>query len=262
MSDRPDNTPAGERIPQELVDTFFDRELDEGSRERFFGMLRADLSRCAQVAKTQRMISMLREPIEGPDLTGRIMATVSRRRGFLPERVRRMVTTGRLAAAACVLLGVLGLAVARRMAPDALRLEPVSRPLSEVIESGKADAAEGVKHMAAVVAIHAPASSIALSAGRARGFAGLTPGKTSVRTLPHGATAMISLPLGAGCEARFVFIDGACIDRSTSAKLALGSFATDGANCPEAIEQFIVRVVQGAGVIPSGSSAAGRNSVE
>ena len=40
-------------IPEELVDRFFDRELDEGSREKFFGMLRGDLGRCAEVAKTQ-----------------------------------------------------------------------------------------------------------------------------------------------------------------------------------------------------------------
>ena len=195
MSDHPERTPAP--IPQELVDTFFDRELDEGSREKFFGMLRGDLSRCAEVARTQRMISMLREPVEAPDLTDRIMARVARRRGFLPERVRRMVTAGRLIAAACVLAAVLGLAAARRMAPDAFRLTPVPRPLSDVIASSKADAASGVQHMAAVVAIQIPGTT-----GDGRGAAtrghrpmmALTPGRTSVRTLAEAKGPDLAVP--------------------------------------------------------------------
>ncbi len=265
---KPDGTIPG-RIPQDLVDTFFDRELDEGSREKFFGMLRADLSRCAEVAKTQRMISMLREPMESPDFRDVVLSRIARRGGFLPERIRRMVTAGRLVAAACILTGILGLALVKRMAPDAMRLTPASRPLSDVIESGKADAAAGVKQMtAAVVAIQVSPSAAAggeHAASRARAMlGGLTPGKTSVRTLAHAGTGELQLPKGAGSEARFVFVEGMCIDRSTSATVALGAWPVqgDGAACPEAIEQFIVHMVRGMDVTSSGPSTAGRNSVE
>jgi hypothetical protein len=249
----PDKKP--ERVPDDLVNAFFDRALDEGSREKFFGMLRADLSRCAEVAKTQRMISMLREPVETPDLTDRIMMRVAAKRGFVPESLRRWVTRGRVAAAACVLLGVLGLAVAKRMSPDSFRLAPAERPLSSVIESGRADAASGVQQMAAAVTMRA-----APSARAPRGVLGpLTPGKTSVKTLAHGDGAL-ALPSGAGDGARFVFEGGRCVDRHTLVSVPLGSFPVVGGACPDALEQFIRSMAEGvaasAGSV-SGSSAAG-----
>ncbi len=260
MKTTPERTP--ERVPDELVDLFFDRALDEGSREKFFGMLRADLSRCAEVAKTQRIISMLREPIEAPDVTARVMERVASQRGFLSARVRRMVTTGRLIAAGLVLAAVLGLAVARRVAPEAFRLSPGPQPRSEVIASGKADAASGVQHMAAVVSIASAPEP------RARGLAiTLTPGKIGVRTLAHGGGAL-AVPSGAGGEARFVFVDGACVDRSTSARVSLGSWAPPqgGAPCPGMLEEFIASMAQELSGAPAGSlsgpSAAGVRSVE
>src|SRR5690606_27515213 len=100
MKSRSDaNSQSGvyDSIPRELVDAFFDRQLDEGSREKFFLMLRSDLRTCGKVARTQRMLSVLKEPIEAPDLTASIMGEVARRRGFLPDRLRRMVKAGRFA---------------------------------------------------------------------------------------------------------------------------------------------------------------------
>jgi hypothetical protein len=156
-----------QRIPDELVDAFFDRELDEGSREKFFGMLRGDLSRCAEVARTQRMISVLREPVEGPDLTAAIMGQVSRRRGFLPERLRRMVKAGRLAAAACVLLALLGVAVVHRLAPEAVELTERPRPVTQVVTSGAQEATAGVQNLAeAVGAVKARIAEPAAELGR------------------------------------------------------------------------------------------------
>ena len=250
------------RMPQELVDRFFDRELDEGSREKFFGMLRADLSRCAEVAKTQRMISILREPIEGPDLTGEIMSRIARRRGFLPERLRRMITASRLAAAACVLLAVLGLAVARRVSPDTFRLGRVERPISGVIESGKTDAAS--VHAAWSEAVAAPITAITLEGRRASRSLVLSPGRVSVRTLVQPGGASLQLPLGSGNEARFVFVGGVCIDRRSAASVALGCGPAP-ASCAAfqgAMDQFIARIVQQNEADSSGPSAAGRNSVE
>jgi len=253
VSTGPERMP--ERVPEELVDAFFDRALDEGSREKFFGMLRADLSRCAEVAKTQRMISILREPVEAPDLSDRIMARVAGQRGFLSARVRRMVTTGRLAAAAFVLVAVLGLAVVRRVSPDAFRLIAEARPLSDVIESGKTDAASGV--MATVVSIQTAREPVARPT--VRGVMGaLSPGRITVRTLAHGGGAL-SMPLGAGTEERFVFVDGVCIDRRTAASVAVGSWSppVGDAPCPQMLEQFIFAMVQSASLKSPGPSAAG-----
>lgn len=140
-----------ERIPDELVDAFFDRQLDEGSREKFFVMLRGDLRKCADVAKTQRMISALREPLEAPDLTASIMAQVARRRGFLPERLRRMVKAGRLAAAACVLLALLGVAMLHRFAPESVSVVERPAPVSGVVTNSAHEAAAGVQNFTGAV---------------------------------------------------------------------------------------------------------------
>lgn len=140
-----------ERIPDELVDAFFDRELDEGSREKFFTMLRTDLHKCAKVARTQRIISALREPVESPDLTDSIMTEVGRRRGFLPERLRNMVKAGRLAAAACILVVFLGVALLHRYAPDTVSVVERPAPVSRVLSSGAQDASSGMQQISGAV---------------------------------------------------------------------------------------------------------------
>jgi hypothetical protein len=140
-----------QRIPDELVDAFFDRRLDEGSREKFFQMLRGDVRRCAEVAQTQRVISALREPVEAPDLTASIMREVSVRRGFLSARLRGMVRAGRMAVAAGLLLALLGVALVHRMAPDAVALDPAPRPVSGVVSSSAEEAATRVQQITGAV---------------------------------------------------------------------------------------------------------------
>lgn len=211
-----------ERIPDELVDRFFDRELDEGSREKFFKMIRGDLSRCAEVAKTQRIVSMLREPVEAPDLTEAILGEVRRRRGFLPARLRRMVKAGRLAVAASLLLGILGIALANRYAPGVFRLTPRAAPISGVIKSSTSElagAVDSVKTRVPEAQRAAPASP-----GKSRQLVlRLTPGKTSVKLLPPASSEVMSLAqLGSGGDVRFVLVDGVCIDRGTSTAMAFG----------------------------------------
>src|SRR5688572_17120431 len=81
--------PAG-AIPDELVDRFFDNELDESARRAFLRSVPADLDRCEEVARTRRMLDMFKAGVvTGPDLTGRIIATVDRKRGFASRNVRR-----------------------------------------------------------------------------------------------------------------------------------------------------------------------------
>jgi hypothetical protein len=212
---RRDQPRAPGAIPEELVDRFFDRELDEGSRERFFGMLRADLGRCAEVAKTQRIVSMLREPVEAPDLTDQILARVRQRRGFLPERLRRMVKAGRLAVAACLLIGVLGFALGRRYFPGFFRFTPEPQPVSRVIASGQNEAA--AMNLNPRVLLSTPP---VLDGATLRRLTGLSPGKTSVVMLPRpGSERRVVVYGGAGPDVRFVVENGVCVDRLTSRAL-------------------------------------------
>jgi len=225
---RPPTPPQPGRIPEALVDRFFDHELDEGSREEFFGMIRGDLARCAEVAKTQRIVSMLREPPRAPDLTHEIMGELRRRRSFIPARARRMIKAGRVAAAACVMLALLCVALTDRYAPGVLRLSSRPAPLSGVIRSGASELAVAVDSVtlrgAALGEGGSPLGSTAGGQARPQRLVlALTPGKTSVKLLPPAtAVSALEAPSGSGGEARFVLADGVCIDRQMSRVMSFG----------------------------------------
>ena len=226
-----------EPIPQDLVDAFFDRELDEGSRERFFKMLRADLETCAQVAKTQRMLSQLRESVDAPDLTGRIMGELAARDRFLPARLRRIVKAGRFGIAACLLLGVLGIAAVQRYHPGALRLVNEATPVSDVISSGKNEAAAGVQVLAEAINLsgRAPdqAGAVVVAGTVARDKPGaeqaprgmlslrLSPAASSV-TIPKLGSGAIVVYTGSGPENRFIVPESLYLDRATAMVTPLG----------------------------------------
>ncbi len=235
MTTQPNQKPE---LTEELVDSFFDRELNEGARDQFFKRLRAELPRCAEVAKTQRMISMLREPTEQRDVSGRVLAELSRRKRFLPERLRRMVTTGRLVAAGVGLAFVLGVAIVDREAPGFLRLTSQPRPVSNLVSSSAADARQTVAQLFVTPggttltsdAQAAEASRVGDAAATARNrifrVQGLTPGVTSAKLLPVPTSGenLDSLVVyrGAGPDARFVLPDAVYIDRNAAIVLPLG----------------------------------------
>jgi hypothetical protein len=221
MSDpvRHNTGPVGE----DLVEAFFDRELDEGSRERFFHSLRSDLPRCAEVAKTQRIVSMLHEPIAAPDLSSRIMGELRERGAFVPARARRMIVRGRWAAAACLALGALGVAIAQRVAPDAFRLTPQPKPVSQVIRSGSSEAAESVQRLAEIVSARVLPERGSGRRGSRMIDLSLSPGATSVR-LPGPGSGPIVVYTGSGAE-RFIVPDNIYIDRATALVLPLGQIS-------------------------------------
>jgi hypothetical protein len=84
----------------------------------------------------------------------------------------------------------------------------------------------------------------------------LTPGQTSLRTLAHADEELV-LPTGAGAEARFVFIDGRCVDQRTAASVPLGTFAPG--TCPDDLERFIAGIAQSL-ISSAGASGTGRAS--
>jgi hypothetical protein len=215
-------------VPPELVDAFFDRELDESSRERFFGALRGDLPACAQVARTQRMLSQLRAPVDAPDLTERILGELRARDHFLPRRLRSMVKVGRLGLAACLLLGVLGVALAYRYAPDSVRLTPAAKPVTGVIASGASEAAAGVQQLSAAVNLVGGAPAAASPApGAPRSPYGslslrLSPGAAPI-TLPKPGSGAIVVYSGAGADGRFLIPEAIILDRVTACISPLGA---------------------------------------
>lgn len=139
------------RISDRVVDAYFDRALDEATRERLFRSMLADPRQAELMARMQRTIGLLRAPVDAPDLTDQIMARVDRRRRFLPAGFRRMISFGRLAVAAGLLVVLLGVALTQRYAPRAVSLTPPERPLTAVIDAGKADAASGARRLAGTI---------------------------------------------------------------------------------------------------------------
>lgn len=232
--------PNQERVSEDLVDSFFDRELNEGARDQFFKRLRSELPRCAEVAKTQRMISMLREPTEQRDVSSRVLSELSRRKRFLPERLRRMVTTGRLMAAGIALAFVLGVAIVDREAPGFFRLTPQPKPVSGLVNSSAADARLGMQQIFVTrsgttlssdpAAQAAEASRVGAAAATAQNrvfrVQTLTPGVTSAKLLPVPTSGnnMDSLVVyrGAGPDVRFVLPEAVYIDRNAAIVLPLG----------------------------------------
>lgn len=174
MTTDPRNNP--ERIPDELIDALLDGELDSASKRQLFSELAQDPERCERVAREQRMISMLREPIDAPDLSATILARVHGRRRFLPAPSRRLVRIGRLAAAACVLLTLLGVAAVQRWSPEWARWSPRPAPVTTLVESSQADASAGVKSVAEAV----ERIGITLPADRPTIITRLSPGSVAV----------------------------------------------------------------------------------
>jgi hypothetical protein len=219
MTDRDANFEPGSApaIPDEMVEAFFDREMTEGASDEFFVRLRSNLPRCAEVARMQRAISLLREPIEAPDVSDRVLATLSRRRRFLPERFRKMVTAGRLIAAGIALAAVLGIAVVDRVAPGFLRLSDPPRPVTDVVSS---TAEEGAAQLASALSGATP------SAAGKKVFlvGGLKPGVTSAKLLPQNPGEPDSLVVyrGAGPDTRFVLPEAVYIDRNAAIVMPLG----------------------------------------
>lgn len=139
-----------EHIPDDLIDAFFDGELDDRAASDLFSQLPKDPARYEQVAKTQRMISLLADQEQAPDLTRNILREVDRRRGFLSTNMRRFVRIGRLAAAAVVLLAFLGIAAAQRYSPDTFRMKDQPHPVASFVEYSGSAAAKGCERLAAI----------------------------------------------------------------------------------------------------------------
>lgn len=142
-----------ERSPEHdrrAIDALFDGELTDAQQRKLLVHLRDDAEACCEIAETRRAVSLLRDEPAAPDLTATILARVHRRRGFLPERWRRMITVGRAAAAAGLLCAVAAYALLHRHGPDPA-FSPDPAPVSELVERAKADASQGFRAVAGMI---------------------------------------------------------------------------------------------------------------
>lgn len=144
--------PGGERrVSRDEIDRLFDRELSPQARRDLVGRLRHDRESLDEVIETRRMIEMLRASVDAPDLTGRVLSGVERRRGFLSSRLRKRVRQGRAAVAASVLLGLFSLGVAHRLNPGLFRLSAPATPVADLGEAVRQDSIDGGHRLANAV---------------------------------------------------------------------------------------------------------------
>lgn len=110
------------KIPDHLVDQFFDGELSRNETSRLFSSLSADAEAARDLVRTQRAIDALRQPVRAPDLSRAILAKVNERRPLMTRRSVRRVHAGRLMGALAFVGVVAGAFLLQRFSPQVTRL--------------------------------------------------------------------------------------------------------------------------------------------
>lgn len=130
---------------RELLDAYFDGELDRAGKAKLHESLREDHLLVEEFNRTSEAVSMLRQSASntglGVDLSERVLTQCDAKRGYLNKRGRRFVLAGRSAVAMAALALAAGVVVWVRMTPPELRLTDGQRPLGVLLESGNHDAA-------------------------------------------------------------------------------------------------------------------------
>lgn len=139
-------------IPEELVDRFFDRELNGEDRTGFIRRLDADPRACEHVAKTNRFLTLLRRGVRTPDLSESILERVDSFRGFVRPAERRLIRFGRLAVAAMLFGVVAGAVVVQRRAPHMVELAGPPTPVRDIARAAQREA-DGLSRLTAPVRI-------------------------------------------------------------------------------------------------------------
>lgn len=142
------NGPNGQDSVNErdLLEAYFDGELDSAGKGRLHEALRQDTVLAEEFSRTSEAVSMLRQSASNTslkiDLTDSVMARCEVRDRLLSKRGRRFVLAGRSAVALATLMIVAGLVLWVRVTPPQLRLAESERPLGVLLESGDAEAGE------------------------------------------------------------------------------------------------------------------------
>lgn len=126
--------------PDELIDAYFDRELPARTDALLAKLIQTDPVAAALFAQSEKTIEAIRQPIDAPDLSTQILAEVGRRRGWIGARVQRLVSVGRVAVAATILLALAVTLTVRRLAPDAVIFPATPTPIADVTDCAASDA--------------------------------------------------------------------------------------------------------------------------
>lgn len=128
---------AGRAIPGDLVDALLDDDAPSPRRLDYFAALRHLPEAHDEFDGAESALDALRDASGAPvpDLTGRILSEVHRRKGLLDGRGLRRVSLARWLAAACFVLSAAGLFLIRRAAPEATNFTPTPAPLHDLARS-------------------------------------------------------------------------------------------------------------------------------
>ncbi len=127
-----------------LIDAYFNRELTSSQSNDLFSMIGEDEVVRDDFDATQNVIDALRAPVDVPDISSSVLDEVGRRRGWLPPRIRSIVTIGRLSVAASFVLVLTAMFLIERSAPGSLDVRPTSQPLTNLVQAGSTETAEGI----------------------------------------------------------------------------------------------------------------------
>lgn len=145
MSGQEHSNPGTGKSPRELLDAYFDGELDRAGKGLLHEAMRHDPHLAEEFSRTSEALSMLRQSAANTalpvDLTNRVLASYEARRGFLTRRGHRFVLAGRTAVALTALAITAGIVAWVRLTPPEFRLPESQRPLGVLIDRGASDAA-------------------------------------------------------------------------------------------------------------------------
>lgn len=157
------------RISRDELDRLFDREMTSAERRDFVGRVGQDPLAIDEVNDLRGIFHTMRlRPDETPDMSEAILGRLDASRGFLSPRLRRRVKAGRMAVAACLLLGLLGVAAVQRLAPDRFRLRGAATPVADLTDAVQQDSIEGRRRLTDAVQSLASAHAEANAFVRAR----------------------------------------------------------------------------------------------
>lgn len=137
--------PPMDRVPDHMVDRFFDRELTRAESAKLFDSLRADPEAARDLVQTQRALDALRRPVQTPDLSRAILAKVNGRTPLLTRRGVRHIRVGRLVSAAALVAVIAGAFVIQRQHPQIVHIGGTDlAPIAEIAMCMPADTSDAV----------------------------------------------------------------------------------------------------------------------
>ena len=145
--DQFDKEPHG-RIPESLIDAALDGEICDRMQDEIAHALQYDHARRAELLETADAVRALDlDDIPMPDMQCVVLNRLDQHERFIPQSMRRWVSTGRMAIAAGVLLGLMMVAGLQSMYPRLTTIGAQSTPVDDVATAVEEDSQRVVAGM-------------------------------------------------------------------------------------------------------------------